>query len=455
MFKESTQEHTPTEFSIIDDNDVQSERRKFSDANYKDNFEKWMKARGKAGWWAYQHGIGMYVKREKGEDDETAQLKARARYMGQESWYDEDNFFWLKLDEFDKPLLCQLRVSNHDTQHDKYQKTHSLNKLVQCDSVLNIKIGDYSREAFRPATTEHAIISVDANYDVDNKTEQQIKNVDNFIKKIQNGEQPTITIQQIRAWIDPNARPRFSGGRNVRQNQFEPRPNIVRNRLKVPKWYERKQQQQQQLPKEIPFDDLNFLDKTIEFKGKEYELANYNNTDFAVDYDNLVAYPIKKKGGISTANPITINENKKHNRKMKRTISPLENKLRRIISESVRRTIQEVYHNRALNESSLYDRNIDTSDLKMDVHWTDYGIPSWEASVDNGWYTFRGIYDGFDCELEELIISYNGKRKRFDADYTTKLWFDEYLHDKVKSWLNKNAYKDVDFEDLKYDLEWM
>lgn len=399
MINEKTQEINDEFFSIIDDNDKNSERRRYEDANYKDNFEKWMKARGKAGWYAYQHGIGMYAKRTKDDkSDDMARLKARARYIGQESWYDEDNFFWLKLDEYDKPLICQLRVSNHYTQHDKYQETHSLNKLVQCDSVLNIKIGDYSREAFRPATTEHAIISVDANYDIDNKTQQQIKNVDNFIKKIQNGEQPTITIQQIRAWIDPNARPRFSGGRNVRQNQFEPRANIVRHRLKVPKWYERKQQEQQQLPKEIPFDNLNFLDKTMEFKGKEYELANYNDTDFAVDYDNLVAYPIKKKGGLSMANPITINENKKYKIKMKRTIRLNESELKRMISESVRRVLNESLENEQVPVFDVLNNNFDGN---------------WKSILTANLYDKNGKFVG---KLRELHFIYDVDNNMFEGE---------------------------------------
>lgn len=97
MIGEKTQEYGDEWFSIINDNNTQSPKRRFRDANYKDNFEKWMKERGKAGWWAYRHNIGMYaIKDAQDKSDDIARIKARARYIGQESWYDEDNFFWLK-----------------------------------------------------------------------------------------------------------------------------------------------------------------------------------------------------------------------------------------------------------------------------------------------------------------------------------------------------------------------
>ena len=65
------------------------------------------------------------------------------------------------------------------------------------------------------------------------------------------------------------------------------------------------------------------------------------------------------------------------------------------LKESIRKT---------LNESYLYTKDIDTRDLRInDAHWTEDGYAEWEAKVDNGWYTFRGTYNGVDCELDEII----------------------------------------------------
>jgi len=155
-------------------------------------------------------------------------------------------------------------------------------------------------------------------------------------------------------------------------NQFEPRKNIARQRLKVPKWHERKQQQKQELPKEISFDDLTFLDKKALFKGKEYELAKYNENELAVDYDNLVAYPMKKKGGLSIANPIAINEMQ---RKKKFIISEEEEAkaIKSILNEVFYPTAEKVIHITNYLDKNFARQQLDSLDAN--------GYPTKENTV--------------------------------------------------------------------------
>ena len=92
-----------------------------------------------------------------------------------------------------------------------------------------------------------------------------------------------------------------------------------------------------------------------------------------------------------------------------------------------------------MNESHLYTDDINPDDLQVSGHWTDDGYAEWEAKVDNGWYTFRGTYDGFDCELDEIIEGHSGHAVQHDIDDEAIDWFNETIADKVKVWLNNHA----------------
>ena len=110
------------------------------------------------------------------------------------------------------------------------------------------------------------------------------------------------------------------------------------------------------------------------------------------------------------------------------------------VSEShIKRTLRQ-----SLNESYLYTKDIDTSDLRINAHWTDDGYAEWEATVDNGWYTFRGTYNGVDCELDEIIEGHSGYGSQHNIDDDAIEWFDENLRDKIATWIEKYA---DDFEE--------
>ena len=222
-------------FYLLDDNQKRSKVYKYEDMNYKSKLEQLAKSKSISCWWVYKHGIGFYPRQEPiwdedgnfagYEAEEEAGLKARARYLGQESWYDEEHFFWVQLSEDEKPLLTQLRVSNHETKHNQWQKTHSEKRAIKCDTCLNIIINPSTRDAFNSdASTPYRITSIEVNY----PTEDALNDLVNpntpanvFIKKIQSGLAPTVTLDDINAIFDTEAIVVTSGGREVRDNQIK------------------------------------------------------------------------------------------------------------------------------------------------------------------------------------------------------------------------------------------
>lgn len=107
-----------------------------------------------------------------------------------------------------------------------------------------------------------------------------------------------------------------------------------------------------------------------------------------------------------------------------------ESKIRNIVRESIKKVV---------NESYLYTKDINTDDLHINGHWTEDGYAEWEATVDNGWYTLRGTYDGHNCELEEIIEGHSGHSVQHSIDDDTIDWFNQNICDIVKSWLDKYA----------------
>ena len=115
---------------------------------------------------------------------------------------------------------------------------------------------------------------------------------------------------------------------------------------------------------------------------------------------------------------------------MKRTIKLSESDLSRLIKESAKQI---------LGESYLYTNDIDPSDVRVNGgDFSEDGYAEWEASVDNGWYTFRGTYNGIDCELDEIIVGHSGHGHQVDIDDEAIEWFNQNLADKIKSWFDNN-----------------
>jgi len=222
------------QFYVKNDADKASKILDYDDLNYKKELEDLAKFKSYSCWWAYKHNIGFYPRQEPIKDKngkvigyetkEDAGLKARARYIGQESWYDEEHYFWIQFPSEDKPLLAQLRVSNHETKHSQWQKTHSEKRVVNCDTCLNIIINETNRDTFNSdATTPFIITSVEVKYPLKDALNDLVNPntpVNIFIKQIQNGLKPIVTLNDINKIFNTVAIVKRSGYGSVRDNQY-------------------------------------------------------------------------------------------------------------------------------------------------------------------------------------------------------------------------------------------
>ena len=126
--------------------------------------------------------------------------------------------------------------------------------------------------------------------------------------------------------------------------------------------------------------------------------------------------------------------------------------LKMIVSEAINRYLFENTRG-ILGEAHLYTGDIDRNGLHhVSVRWTDDGYAEWEAFVDNGWYTFRGTYDGVDCELDEVIVGHSGYGHQIDIDDEVVDWFNENLRDEIVSRIEDEGdyYDDEDFDDYEF-----
>ena len=128
---------------------------------------------------------------------------------------------------------------------------------------------------------------------------------------------------------------------------------------------------------------------------------------------------------------------------MKHRIRLSESSLHRIIKESVKKVLRESYFD-----------CIDTNDLRINAHWTEDGYAEWEARVDNGWFTFRGTYDGYDCDLDFFMTGHSGYGHEYTVDDEIVEWFNNNLRDKVISWINKYADSFEDWHKETYGEEY-
>lgn len=102
---------------------------------------------------------------------------------------------------------------------------------------------------------------------------------------------------------------------------------------------------------------------------------------------------------------------------------------RAIVENMVRKSLLEY-----LQENTLYTDDIDTEDLRVRVSpYNEDGYCEWEATCDNGWYTFRGTYANGDCELDDCISGHSGYGHQHAVDDELRNWFYDNLYNAVVS----------------------
>lgn len=110
---------------------------------------------------------------------------------------------------------------------------------------------------------------------------------------------------------------------------------------------------------------------------------------------------------------------------MKKRIT--EAQLRDIVAESVKKV---------LFESTLYTKDIKTSDLSVKVYETPEDYYEYVATCDNGWYTFRGTY-GNGLTLDDVVSGHSGYGHQHSVDGALDEWFNEEIAPRLTMMIKK------------------
>lgn len=184
-----------------------------------------------------------------------------------------------------------------------------------------------------------------------------------------------------------------------------------------------------------PFDEskVRRMVENIVRTSLKKRLSEMTNQDFEDDFNEKLR-DTKHDKALSNKQfdaefdkSLTNSNHQKHER---------DNSLKKFNFESI---IRKAVKN-ALSESTLYTDDIDSSDLRVNVEpYTEDGYCEWEATCDNGWYTFRGWYSKGRCELEDVISGHSGHGMQHGVDDELRDWFYDNLEDRVISEIEAQA----------------
>lgn len=267
-----------------DDDGTKHELYDWDTMNKKENFESAVKKKGEFAWFSYTHNIGTYFNK----------VQDRSIWLGQESHYDEDHFFYITgVPGFeDKRIAFQLRVANHPTAHRQWEESHSegrdgTGKIIRpdlkadfCLSLIMNPLGRKVDEYNSAAAVTVRVTSIDCNFDYYNKPKDEQEQIDAIIKQITDGASPTITFETVVSLFG-GGNPRSTGPGEVRPHNFEPRKNQPFNRgtffkftkdaKKIVSANARSEVKIDELPNGIKDGDI------IEIDGREYKYDGKND----------------------------------------------------------------------------------------------------------------------------------------------------------------------------------
>ena len=277
----------------------------WNQVNSEKGFRKILDRRGDFARFAYDHNVGLYFPTK----------EARAYWLGAESHYDEDDFFYVTdVPGYEgKKVAFQLRVSNHPNIDSDWERVHSMGNFptyggkpvsrpeVKCDFCLNLifneddrnsRIKDRNQQDLVASQFRVTTIDVICNYY--RMTGEERREIDNFVNAVTSGQQPTISYKDIfRLFVGsyetrrksgkPVLHLRYSGPGDAREHNFLKRENLPFDRGYYGWNGERTIEDVTAIP-------LNFITDNGIQNGEAFE---YKGKNFRFNEDNLVAYPIK------------------------------------------------------------------------------------------------------------------------------------------------------------------
>lgn len=291
-----------------DDDNTRHEVR-YEDMNNQKKFEQAVRNKGLWAWFAYTHGIGTYF----------YDFKQRAKFLGTESAYDEDHFFYItNVPGFEgKKAAFQLRVSNHRTVMSVWEKSHSNGiasvngnkverKTLMADFCLNLILNPDKRQEEkidREMTDKVRVCCIDCYlkyYDYPEGGEQR-NQIDDFIAKITNGERPTIDYAELNSLFG-RCVTRVSttkGEPEFRSHNFGDRENQIVGR----KTFDFIVNQSNDKVSSFPFSYI--IDNDI----SDGDIFEYKGRNYKFDYDKNCVYFVNSRGKYNEKDPIPVDVN--------------------------------------------------------------------------------------------------------------------------------------------------
>ena len=324
-------------WQYYDDDDTGHEVR-YEDMNNKKKFEAAVKKKGLWAWFAYTHNIGQYF----------YDYKQRARFLGSESAYEEDTFFYItNVPGFEgKTIAFQLRVSNHRTVFSQWLTTHSkgivtyngkrgfLREKLMADFCLNLIMNPCGRpedgKRNPSENDEIKIFCIDCYfkyYDYPEDSEERNK-IDKIIKAIVDGDQPTIDYSTLQTLFGPcKVRSSIGGAadKEYREHNFGHRDNqrLTRN------FFDYVVNKTDAKLESFPFsyiinNDISDGQEFVYKDGKKYKF----------DYDNNCVYFVNSRGRCNEKDPIPINVDEN-----RRVVKLSINEIRNIVYRTLRKLL--------------------------------------------------------------------------------------------------------------------
>ena len=233
---------------------------------------------------AYEHNIGLHFTSE----------KSFALWISDESHYARDKFFYVDNFMGKKSTAFQLRVSNHPTIHAEWEKMHAGHKDVRAEFCLTLLINPYGRsheKADGSRKTPVTCLQCDISDYYNGMPKDRVEFIDKFVNAVTAGEQPHITIDDIRfmgGGVEPVETHSGPQGLQHGEHNFQTRPNLSLYNKNYAFIEKQEEPVQNETPDHIPFevvDGINLGD-TFEYKGQKYR--------YVIQDDEFYGVPVKK-----------------------------------------------------------------------------------------------------------------------------------------------------------------
>ena len=176
-----------------------------------ERMEELVREKGRAALFALKNKV--MLRTERFNDDE-----ARMEWAGRDSWYDEENFFFVTgfPGYEDKKVAFQIRISDHVLIPSIWYTTHVKRTMIlngkkifqNAQFVLNLIIDRVNLRGNRAKMMHYeendGITVINTDFDEDEKSPEQIQEITKFFKDLTSGNKPVISFEKIKELFGRN-----------------------------------------------------------------------------------------------------------------------------------------------------------------------------------------------------------------------------------------------------------